>query len=438
MGRSPTGTTRWPPATTSRRAPRCRVTATPTWPSSAPGSRGCGPPFPAAGRPVAASRRARARDGGLRRAGPQRRLVRRRLRRPRRGRRANRGPGAVERMAREMHRSVDEVGEVVAAAGIDCGFHKGGALYFAVNDAQLRRVQHHRDDYARFGFGDAWDVLDASSRRRRSSTCPASAADLHASRRRRAPGPARGASPSRSSGSGDLRGDRSPGYRRPRSSDRPRNRPSRRGRARHGGLHRQHPRSGAGDPAARQLHGRHRTDRRRHVGADRSRRPRAVRAERLDARLRPAHGRRAHRVGRPRRRVDVGRPHPALADAGRPHREAPPDDRSAASSRRSRASGSRTTGAACSACRATCSPASGSTERAASRGRAATPGRASPPPTRPAGVSPTSSSASTATSCTSPGSATARPAGSPSRCGGSRSTPPSVAHITDAIDRRRG
>jgi glycine/D-amino acid oxidase-like deaminating enzyme len=64
-------------------------------------------------------------------------------------------------MAREMHRSVDEVGEVVAAAGIDCGFHKGGALYFAVNDAQLRRVQHHRDDYARFGFGDAWDLLDA-------------------------------------------------------------------------------------------------------------------------------------------------------------------------------------------------------------------------------------------------------------------------------------
>jgi glycine/D-amino acid oxidase-like deaminating enzyme len=71
------------------------------------------------------------------------------------------GRGAVERMAREMQRSVDEVGAVVAEAGIDCGFRKAGAIYFAINDAQLRRVTHHREAYVRYGFGDAWDLLDA-------------------------------------------------------------------------------------------------------------------------------------------------------------------------------------------------------------------------------------------------------------------------------------
>jgi glycine/D-amino acid oxidase-like deaminating enzyme len=71
------------------------------------------------------------------------------------------GKGTVERMAREMHRSVDEVGSVVAEAGIDCGFHKGGAIYFAVNDAQMRRVRKYREDHARFGLGDDWQLLDA-------------------------------------------------------------------------------------------------------------------------------------------------------------------------------------------------------------------------------------------------------------------------------------
>jgi glycine/D-amino acid oxidase-like deaminating enzyme len=71
------------------------------------------------------------------------------------------GPGAVEAMAREMHRSVDEVGAVVADAGIDCGFHKGGAIYFAVNDGQLKRLRAHHAGYERYGIGDAWTLLDA-------------------------------------------------------------------------------------------------------------------------------------------------------------------------------------------------------------------------------------------------------------------------------------
>jgi len=44
------------------------------------------------------------------------------------------GPTAVRDMAREMHRAVDDVGAVVADARIDCGYHKAGAIYFAVKD----------------------------------------------------------------------------------------------------------------------------------------------------------------------------------------------------------------------------------------------------------------------------------------------------------------
>jgi glycine/D-amino acid oxidase-like deaminating enzyme len=71
------------------------------------------------------------------------------------------GPGSVAAMAREMHRAVAEVGSVVAAAGIDCGWHQGGAIYFAVNDGQRRRLEHHVLQRARFGIGDAWHLLDA-------------------------------------------------------------------------------------------------------------------------------------------------------------------------------------------------------------------------------------------------------------------------------------
>ena len=66
-------------------------------------------------------------------------------------------------MAREMHRSVDEVGAVVAEAGIDCGFHKGGALYFAVDAGQWRRVRQHHEELVRHGLGDVWTLLDAKA-----------------------------------------------------------------------------------------------------------------------------------------------------------------------------------------------------------------------------------------------------------------------------------
>jgi glycine/D-amino acid oxidase-like deaminating enzyme len=69
------------------------------------------------------------------------------------------GPAAVEAMAREMHRAVDDVGMVVADADIDCGYYKGGALYIAVNDGQLRRVRKHHAELVAHGLGDAWTLL---------------------------------------------------------------------------------------------------------------------------------------------------------------------------------------------------------------------------------------------------------------------------------------
>jgi glycine/D-amino acid oxidase-like deaminating enzyme len=71
------------------------------------------------------------------------------------------GKGSVEAMSREMHRAVEEVGKVVASAGIDCGWHQGGAIYFATNEGQHRRVAHHVHERERFGIGDAWRLLDA-------------------------------------------------------------------------------------------------------------------------------------------------------------------------------------------------------------------------------------------------------------------------------------
>ena len=43
------------------------------------------------------------------------------------------------RLVRELHASVDEIGRVVKAEGIECGFHKGGTIRFARNAAQLER-----------------------------------------------------------------------------------------------------------------------------------------------------------------------------------------------------------------------------------------------------------------------------------------------------------
>jgi glycine/D-amino acid oxidase-like deaminating enzyme len=75
------------------------------------------------------------------------------------------GAGAFHRMSEEMHRSVDEVGAVVAEAGIDCGYHKGGALNVAVNAGQLKRLEKLHAVLARLGLADDWHLLDADGSR---------------------------------------------------------------------------------------------------------------------------------------------------------------------------------------------------------------------------------------------------------------------------------
>lgn len=75
------------------------------------------------------------------------------------------GDRAVETMAREMIRAVDATESFVTEHAIDCGFHRGGAIYTAVNDGQLRRLRHHHETLTRSGLGDAWQWLDAADAR---------------------------------------------------------------------------------------------------------------------------------------------------------------------------------------------------------------------------------------------------------------------------------
>jgi glycine/D-amino acid oxidase-like deaminating enzyme len=73
------------------------------------------------------------------------------------------GKGALARMTVELRRSVDDVGSVAAEAGIDCGYHKGGAVNFAVNEGQLKRLKALHGVHVRLGLGDGWELLDASA-----------------------------------------------------------------------------------------------------------------------------------------------------------------------------------------------------------------------------------------------------------------------------------
>ena len=92
------------------------------------------------------------------------------------------GRGAYEAMAREMHRSVDEGGAVAAAAGIDCGWHKGGAVVFATNSGELARVRKRHAELARHGLGEEWTLLDADAATAvgRASGCLGAIATPHA------------------------------------------------------------------------------------------------------------------------------------------------------------------------------------------------------------------------------------------------------------------
>lgn len=62
---------------------------------------------------------------------------------------------AAFRMQAEMHRTVAEVGRVVAAEGIDCHFQQGGYLHLARSAMQLERARDHVEHLHSYGFTDA-------------------------------------------------------------------------------------------------------------------------------------------------------------------------------------------------------------------------------------------------------------------------------------------
>jgi glycine/D-amino acid oxidase-like deaminating enzyme len=62
-------------------------------------------------------------------------------------------PGAVA-MQRAMHETVDEVGRVAAAEGIDCHWAKGGTVMLARSPLQLQRATEEVSESREFGFGE--------------------------------------------------------------------------------------------------------------------------------------------------------------------------------------------------------------------------------------------------------------------------------------------
>jgi glycine/D-amino acid oxidase-like deaminating enzyme len=63
------------------------------------------------------------------------------------------GREPVLALMKEMFSTVDEVGKVAAAEGIDCHFHKGGILTFARNTAQFVSLQNSLQHERWWGFG---------------------------------------------------------------------------------------------------------------------------------------------------------------------------------------------------------------------------------------------------------------------------------------------
>ena len=73
--------------------------------------------------------------------------------------------GAV-RLQSAMHDTVDEIGRVIVAEGIDCHWAKGGTIGLARNKPQLDRFRAQVDELHSYGFGaDDYRFLDADEAR---------------------------------------------------------------------------------------------------------------------------------------------------------------------------------------------------------------------------------------------------------------------------------
>ncbi|MGH8958119.1 MAG: NAD(P)/FAD-dependent oxidoreductase [Acidimicrobiia bacterium] len=65
------------------------------------------------------------------------------------------GAEAVVALYREMFKTVDEVGKVASAEGIDCDFQKGGILTFATNEAHVANLRRTLADEREWGFDES-------------------------------------------------------------------------------------------------------------------------------------------------------------------------------------------------------------------------------------------------------------------------------------------
>lgn len=65
------------------------------------------------------------------------------------------GKAAEEALRKELEHTVDEVGAVTAAEGIDCDYRKGGTVMLARNAAQLHRAREEVDEARSLGVGEA-------------------------------------------------------------------------------------------------------------------------------------------------------------------------------------------------------------------------------------------------------------------------------------------
>lgn len=81
---------------------------------------------------------------------------------------AEHGQDAMRFMQDAMFATVDEVGEVAARENIDCGFHKGGTITSASNEAHVERLKDYIGSWHKAGFGDGdlkWEAANELSSR---------------------------------------------------------------------------------------------------------------------------------------------------------------------------------------------------------------------------------------------------------------------------------
>jgi glycine/D-amino acid oxidase-like deaminating enzyme len=75
------------------------------------------------------------------------------------------GEDATRNQYAALRDSVDEVGRVAAAEGVECGFHKGGTLVVATNRAQATRSRAEVEDSRYWGTGMTWLEAPAAAER---------------------------------------------------------------------------------------------------------------------------------------------------------------------------------------------------------------------------------------------------------------------------------